>query len=137
MLAEMLPWDGCVSFLVLSFSLNCTNLIFSHGKSCCACAAPAAVAPVVAAPLVLPKREEEEREWRMNLLMMTTKRKRMENESINDDDDDISAPSVWSESRCSQADSVVDENATPTSAMLGSSLAAIYGRCIICGNQLV
>eukprot|EP00985_Skeletonema_marinoi_P005337 scaffold2308_cov122-Skeletonema_marinoi.AAC.4 len=69
--------------------------------------AAAAVAPVVAAPLVLPKKEEEE------------------NESINDDDDDSSAPSVWSESRGSQADSVVDENATPTSAMMGSSLAAM------------
>jgi len=30
MFAEMLPWDGCVSFPVLSFSLNSTNLIFSH-----------------------------------------------------------------------------------------------------------
>eukprot|EP00984_Skeletonema_dohrnii_P013536 scaffold5597_cov154-Skeletonema_dohrnii-CCMP3373.AAC.5 len=69
--------------------------------------AAAAVAPVVAAPLALPKKEEEE------------------NESINDDDDDSSAPSVWSESRGSQADSIVDENATPTSAMMGSSLAAM------------
>ena len=80
---------------------------YSHTENPAAAPAAAAVAPVVAAPLVLPKKEEEE------------------NESINDDDDDSSAPSVWSESRGSQADSVVDENATPTSAMMGSSLAAM------------
>ena len=45
--------------------------------------------------------------------------------AAGDDDDESSAPSVWSESRGSQAEMVDEENATPSNAMMGSSLAAM------------
>jgi len=47
------------------------------------------------------------------------------NAAAGDDDDESSAPSVWSESRGSQAEMVDEENATPSNAMMGSSLAAM------------